>query len=349
MHTLFRLGFFLFLISGEAHAVATGTGLKLSGAADILGTFGAKDQTSYPSKLEARETEFSLYGPLDHGFDGLLSFAAHQEGGEYHLELHEAYLSSSKLVQNLRIKGGKYFLGVGRLNQIHRHDWPFTAAPKAHKEFFAEEAAGDTGLEGTYLFPFLPIPSELTLGAASGWTYGHAHSAGQKPIQPTHYARWANFFSLGENGGLQTGFNYLGRRSRDAGDMRIFGLDLTAKFREDSKVKWLLQSEIYGRNLRPLGGELERAFGGYFYVQRHIYGAAEFGVRFDGYTVDTSPVKNLDYSFVPTLTYRHSEFVLFRGSYQWDLEKRDHSDKISNRVAQVQAVFLLGDHPVHDF
>lgn len=337
------------LYAPDALALAEGTGLKFNAAADLTGSFDAKNETRYPRRLDLREAEFGVYGPIDHGFDGNLSFAAHNESGEYHLEVHEAYLASSTLLPNVRLKAGKFFLGVGRLNQFHRHDWPFITAPKAHELYFAEEAASDTGLQANALLPFLPIYTELTLGLTNGWTYGHSHNQGAKPTQPTHYARLGNFYSVGENGGLQTGFNYLGRHSRSDGEMRLFGLDLTAKWKEGAILTWLVQSELYGRNLRAPGAGLERSFGGYLYGQRHAFGGLYGGLRLDGYTVATSPERNLDYSVAPLLVYRHSEFAQFKASYQWDFEKRGHKDSIADHVLLVQAVFLLGDHPTHDF
>jgi hypothetical protein len=333
----------------SAFGLSEGTGLKFSAAVDLLGQFGAKDQVAYPRRFEPREAEFGVYGPIDHRFDGALFFAAHNEKGVYNLELHEAYLASGKLVQNLRLKAGKFFLGVGRLNQLHRHDWPFVNAPKAHRTFFDEEAVADSGVEASYLLGFLPIFTELTAGLTSGWTYGHEHNQGSRPIQPIHTFRAANFFPLGETGGLQTGLNYLGHHHRQDGRRRIFGLDLVAKWQKGAVTTWLLQSEIYRRNLRPPGAALEQALGGYLYLQRHLKGALFGGLRIDGYTLQSSPEKNLDYSLVPTLTYRHSEFALFRTAFQWDFEHRDHRRSKVNQVAQVQAVFFLGDHPSHDF
>lgn len=336
-------------ISALAADVSPGTGLKLNAAADTVGFTGAKNQTQIPKKISVREAEFSIYGPLDHGFDGMLSFAAHDESGVYNLELHEAYLSSSKLVDRLRVKAGKFFLGVGRLNQYHRHDWPFITTPKVQKEFFDEEAVADTGLEGTYLLPILPYASELTIGATNGWTFGHTHSAGSRPSQPTHYTRWMHFLSFGETVGLQVAGNYLGRRSRADGSLQLFGADITLKFDDTWNRKWLLQSEVWGKNLRPVRGDLERTWAAYLYLQRQIFDKIYFGSRVDGFSIDTTSEKNLDYSVNPVLTYKHSEFVSFRAGYQWDFELRGHKDSLANRVAMFQVVFILGDHPAHDF
>lgn len=340
---------FSLIVSASSFALAEGTGLKFSAAGDLVGSFDSKDQTKNPRKFDAREAEIGVYGPIDHGFDGAVFFAAHNEGGEMNLELHEGYLATSKLIPNTRLKAGKFFLGVGRLNQIHRHDWPFISTPKAHETYFAEEAASDTGAQANVLLPFMPIFTEIALGVTSGWTYGHSHNQGAKPVQPTHYLRLQNFFPLGDTGGLQTGLNYLGRTSRTDGKMQLYGLDLAAKWREGSIVKWLIQTEVYGRNLRLPAGTLERTYGGYLYAQRNITGPVDFGLRFDGYTVDTSPEKNLDYSLVPNLVYRHSEFARFTASYQWDFEKREHKNSQADHVLQAQLVFLLGDHPSHDF
>jgi hypothetical protein len=332
-----------------AFSLAEGTGLKFSGAVDLTGTIDSKNQTKYPKRFDVREAEFGIYGPIDHGFDGALFFAAHNEGGQYNVEVHEAYLASSSLIPSTRLKAGKFFLGVGRLNQIHRHDWPFISPPKAHETYFDEEAAADTGAQANVVFPFLPIYTELGLGVTNGWTFGHSHVQGVKPIQPTHYARLANFFPLGESGGLQTGLNYLGRNARNDGQMKLFGVDLVAKWREGSVLTWLLQSELWGRNLRPVGGTLERSFGGYLYGQRHLFGPLYLGLRLDGYSIDTSPQRNLDYSLISNLVYRHSEFLNFKLAYQLDYEKRAHKDSQVNRALQVQAAFLFGDHPTHEF
>lgn len=337
------------LYAPRAHAVAENTGLRLSAAADLVGSFFAKDEAAYPRRFDLREAEFGVYGPIDHGFDGALFFAAHNEAGKYSLEVHEAYLASSRLIPNVRLKAGKFFLGVGRLNQFHRHDWPFITPPNSHATYFDEEAAADTGAQANIVFPFLPVYTDLTLGLTNGWTFGHSHVQGNKPFQPTHYARIGNFFSVGETGGLQTGLNYLGRNARQEGRLQLFGLDVAGKWREAGQLRWLVQSELWGRNQRPLSGVLERSYGGYFYGQRQVKGPVHFGLRLDGYTIDTSPVRNLDYSLVGNLVYQHSEFAQFKAAYQTDWEKRDHRDSQVNRVVQLQAVFLLGDHPAHDF
>ena len=265
--------FFLSFRAPAAFALGENTGLKLNAVGDLTGQFGARDEAAYPTIFTVREAELSVYGPLDHNFDGAAIFAAHRENGEPVFEVHELYLSSNKLLPQLRVKAGYFFLGVGRINSMHRHDWPFFNAPKYHATFFDEEAAADSGVEAAYLFSSLPVFTELTLGLTSGWTFGHSHDQGEKPLQPTHYARLGNFFPLGETGGLYTGLNYLGHVNRADGSRQIYGLDLTAKWQEAGVTRWLLQSEIFGRTLKPRGADTsERALGGYLYAQRQVSG-----------------------------------------------------------------------------
>src|SRR5688572_19895389 len=183
----------LILLSGAVHA-EDGTGLRLSASVDTVANFNLGNAA--PHNIIPRGAEIALYGPADHLFDGTLSFAAH--GNEDHgVELHEAWIGSTKMIPRSRFRLGQYFLGVGRLNQFHQHDWPFISAPQVHQTFFAFEGVFDTGLEYSYLLP-LPFFLELTAGLTQGYTWGHSHArASARPPQvATHYARLVTFAKL---------------------------------------------------------------------------------------------------------------------------------------------------------
>lgn len=323
-------------------------GLKTSVAVDTVGQYGLNSGTSASDRLDVREAELLLYAPADHLFDGQLNIAAHTEAGVMRLEIHEAYIGSSKLVARSRFRLGHFFLGVGRLNQIHRHDWPFITPPKYHRVFFADEAAQDTGLEYTYLLPtsfFL----ELTAGLTSGFTFGHDHTGGSKPKVPTHYLRAVTYASLPWDGGVQIGANYVSRT--DSGDTKntLIGFDLAAKWREAQVLKCLIQSEAWFQTLGT-----QTSWGMYLYPEFHLGGNFFLGTRFDYYTI--SNLKDgggFDYangtlSLVPTLTYRNSEFALFRLAFTQSFEQSGSTIQ-SNKIAELQAVFFLGAHPAHDF
>ncbi|MBO9668062.1 MAG: hypothetical protein J7501_14775, partial [Bdellovibrio sp.] len=186
--------------------------LNFSAAIDATGPINLDDSSE--NKFGIRSAEFMMYAAVDPTFDAMINFAAHNEDGEYKAELHEGYISSSKLIPDLRFKLGTFFLGVGRLNQFHQHDWPFISAPKVQSTFFADEGVHDTGLEFTYL---LPTDSywDITLGVTNGYQFGEDDPQ-EKPDAPTHYIRPSTFIDFGDNGALAIGFNYLSRTDYQA-------------------------------------------------------------------------------------------------------------------------------------
>lgn len=334
------------------------TGLQYSIAADVVGKLGAKHMPNPPAdrdRLFAREAELVFYGPIDHKFDGLVSAAAHFETGQNFFEIHEAYVGSTKFLPRSRFKLGQYFLGVGRLNHVHRHDWPFTSAPRVHETFFASEAAIDSGLEYGYLPP-LPFYLDLNVGVTSGHTFGHTHTAGKRPLTPTHYARLATYADLWDQAGMEIGLNYLGRKSDARLESRLYGFDFLAKAREGKTVRWLLQHESWLRHERNAARVLEKKLGTYTFPQYGFSPEFLFGVRFDSFShlnktnaLTQQREKNVYWTVVPTATYKPSEFSTFRLSYS-NTVYRELSETLStDHLIELQATFILGAHPAHEF
>jgi len=350
--SLMRLFFVVAAISfGAAHADSGGVQTSIS--VDIVGnTFARKDDPA--TKLSVREAEVFFFAPIDPTFDGVLGIAAHQEGGTALFEIHEATIGSTKLIPWSRFRVGQFFLGVGKLNSTHRHDWPFTSAPRVHREFFGEEGVDDTGIEYSILPP-LPVSLDLTLGVANGWKFGHAHNAGEKPKTPTHYARLVNFVELPWNGGLQTGLNYLGRTDSQRTRTSLAGLDVTAKWREGKTVPLFFQGELWHRTLATTGADASKSLGFYAFPQANLFEGLDVGVRYDGYTALTledavgRKVKNYVESYAPTLSWKPSEFSMFRIAYQWDIERSKANTGVTSSFLQAQTTFILGAHPAHDF
>lgn len=331
-----------------------GTGLKISAAVDMVGDYKAQKSSQAEDSFYVREAELMLAAPIDPTFNGLISLSAHREGAESVAALHEAYISSSTLIPRSNIRLGQYFLGVGRLNRFHRHEWPFIFAPKVQTEFFSEEGALDSGLEYSYLVP-LPFFLEATVGVTNGWTYGHSHDAGEKPKKPTHYGRVATYFGLGSGGGAEAGLNYLSRTSADGERMSLSGLDFTAKWREAGVLNYLLQGELWQRVKSPENGTSERTLGAYVMPQYAFNSQFFLGVLADYYTIQSlkdargQKLSNAYSSLTPTFSYKASEFSTLRLAYQFAKESQKAQDDISDQRLQLQATFLIGAHPAHDF
>ena len=350
-HVVFLLVGFFYLQGARAQE---GTGLNISASTDMVGTFGA----DVSNRLNLREAEFMLYAPIDHYFDGTISFAAHNEGGNLFPELHGAFLESSKLIPRSRFRVGQFFLNFGRLQQYHRHDWPFVSAPKYHEVFFGEEGVLDTGVEYSYLFP-TPFVLDLTLGITNGWVFGHAHgeaNPANKALFPTHYAKLSTYLDLPGNGGVQTGVNYIGRRDNSSTGFLTLGFDLVAKWREEKHIAFLLQAEFWYRSERPQGLDQDNRFGFYIYPEYYLGEQFFAGLRIDYYSkrsrrdpFTNDALSDYEVALVPTFTWMPSEFSKVRASYT--ASKRYEIDRFTTTASYVelQAIFILGAHPAHDF
>lgn len=331
-----------------------GSGMKTSASVDATGSFKLNKASQASDRFDLREAELMVYGPVDYLFDGMLSLAAHREDGVSLFEIHEAYLASSKWIPRTTLKVGQYFLGLGRLNQVHRHEWPFISAPKIHAKLFGEEDVLDSGAEISYLFP-LPFFLDLTFGLSNGWTYGHAHSEGEKPVKPTHYLRVGSYLSLPGGGGAKTGLNYLNRKDAFNEETWLYGFDWVAKWRKGQTLLYLLQAEIWQRTLKPKSGNNEKVIGAYLLSQMAISSTLSFGLRLDSYSIlslkDASgqSLANREMSYVPTLSYKPSEFSSLRLAYCITEKTQAGLASTSMQSLEFQTTFTLGAHPAHDF
>jgi hypothetical protein len=329
------------------------TGLKTSVAVDLVGEFAGNSESEAVDQFLPRSIDLMLYAPIDHLFDGTLSVAAHQEDGAALVELHESYVSSDRLIPGLKFRLGQFFLGIGRLNRYHQHEWPFVSTPIVQSRFFDKEGLIDSGLEVSYLLP-LPFYLDLTVGATNGFVYGHSHDAGEKPKTPTQYLHLLSFVEF-DGFDLQPGLSLLNRQAADGSKLGLTGLDLTGKNRAGKILRFLWQSEIWQRIFEPKDGKQEISTGAYLYPQYGFDSGAEFGIRFDYLTVNTKKdatgkkVANSESALVPTLGYRPSEFSLWRLAYRMEKIESEGSDSIENQVLEVQATYILGAHPAHDF
>lgn len=326
--------------------------VQTAAAIDIVGPFNF--ESSEENKLDIRSAEFTFFAPLDPTFDAKLTFAAHNEDGEFKAEVHEAFVSSSKLIPSSRFKVGKFFLGVGRLNQFHQHDWPFVSAPRVQEEFFSDEGITDSGAEYSVL---LPTDSywDITLGVTNGYTWGHTEDPPTKPQVPTHYIHPVNFVDFGEAGALQWGMNYLGRTDSVGIKTQLYGLDFTFKKMTAKTLDLLVQSEIWYRNMNSDETARSEDVGAYIYPQMALNERLFAGLRLDLFTElarndeNGEAQDNFNYVFVPTLTYKNSEFTYFRLAYSYNVQTyQGQSDEI-NQMIEVQLVGILGAHPAHSF
>ncbi|PIK13630.1 hypothetical protein [Halobacteriovorax sp. JY17] len=353
---MFKFISVLLLLSSNAFSADNG-GLKISAAADMLYEQGINKSSSAKEKLEMRSAEITLYSPIDHNFNGVISIAAHNHEGKNQFELHELYVENTSFIPRSTLKVGKFFLGIGRLNRFHRHDWLFTSAPKVNEEFFGEEAAFDSGIEYNYLLPTEAI-FNLTLGVTIGDDFNHEHDhheddAGhdeesEKAKYPTHYLRFSHFKEFSTTKGMETGLNLLRKKNAHGEEQTLLGLDYILKNRVGKVNTFVLQSEVWFRESEEEGVKTEE-LGGYIFNDYSILESSSIGFRVDVLKNLTSTTDQLDYGTTGQYTFNSSEFSKIRASLSHTFSRHDGSTLNKDTKAMLQVVFILGSHPAHVF
>lgn len=344
--------------------------------ADIVGASG-NDDAGLKGGFYVREFEISANSQIDQTFEGVLTLSYHNEieSEDEHFEIHEAFLISNKIFDQTVVKFGKFFLGFGRLNRFHRHDWVFTDAPMIQKAFFGNEGAKDTGLELKHNLPSLN--STLTFGLTGGQEFRHtnhdhnSNSSSENHKEagkgPTAYLRWAYFKEFSTQEGFELGFNALTRIDEESVNYKYGGLDFTYKERAGKVVKNLLQSEIWYNNETHTEDDEDENFnsvGAYIYYERGIDQHHAFGLRADYFKPDEGLHEHQEASghnhgidglevhkeyraVSASYIYTNSEFTRFRFTTEYlnGIEAEDDVDSAVRAFAQI--VFSIGAHPAH--
>jgi len=111
------------------------------------------------------ESELTLSANIDHLFYGAVTLAV---SGENTISAEEAFLQTTALPAGLKLKAGRFFAGLGYLNQQHAHNWDFIDAPLAQQAFLG----GRLQQEGVQARWVLPLERYVELGLELGNSNG---------------------------------------------------------------------------------------------------------------------------------------------------------------------------------
>jgi hypothetical protein len=109
------------------------------------------------------ESELTLSANVDPYFFGNVTAAIDSDG---EIGIEEAYFRTTALRHGLTMKGGRFFSGVGYLNEIHAHAWDFIDQPLVYQAFLDGQLEQD-GLQVKWLAPTV-LFVELGLEGANG-------------------------------------------------------------------------------------------------------------------------------------------------------------------------------------
>lgn len=110
------------------------------------------------------ESEITVSANIDSLAFGSLTFALSPEET---VEVEEGYVQTTALPAGLTLKAGRFYAGLGYLNEHHAHTWDFVDAPLTHQAFFGGQFKQD-GVQAKWLLPtdqFIELSAELGRGA----------------------------------------------------------------------------------------------------------------------------------------------------------------------------------------
>ena len=111
------------------------------------------------------ESELNIAANIDPYFRGNLTVSLSPDNS---VEVEEAYFQTLGLSHGLTLKGGRFFSGIGYLNEIHQHAWDFVDAPLAYQVFLGTGPRGNYSDDGLQLKWIAPTDLFIELGAEAG-------------------------------------------------------------------------------------------------------------------------------------------------------------------------------------
>jgi hypothetical protein len=315
------------------------------------------------SGLNIGETEINLKASVDDKFLGNLTFALAAEDGEVEIELEEAFIQTLSLPTGFTMTAGRFFSGIGYLNNFHSHADDFSDRPLPYQSFLANQLKDD-GVQLRWLAPssqFLEFGVEVFRGSAFPASGAAREGKGT----------YAAFVHLGDDVGVshswQAGISTLKakveNRADDSGNLFSGDSDLSMV---DLVWKWAPQGNRTVTNFKIMGEyfwrEEEGSYGALPYRGDqsgwYLQGVYQFtpgwsvGYRYDVLDADNRGVSGTlldDMDARPErntlmLQWANSEFGRFRLQYTKDESGLDSDDQI-----RLEYTHAFGAHGGHQF
>ena len=328
------------------------------------------------------ESEMGISANIDPQFRGVATLALDPAGG---VSVENAFVQTTALGDGFNLKFGRFFSGLGYLNEVHAHAWDFVDQPLVYAALW-ENQLGEDGVQFKWLAPtetFVELGAEVGKGRGfpgsdrakngSGAGVVFAHIGGDIGIEQS----WRAGASLHRTRAVD-------RKSADvpdlngnpvtnlfSGDSNTAGLDFVWKYAPNGNIRerYLKVQGEYFR--RKESGDLTYDTAGAnstdtfsvtqsgFYLQSvyQFMPRWRIGARYDRLDSGVAQVGALnagnvisDYAFTPTRTtlmldYSPSEFSRLRVQLANDQSRQGLADT----QFFVQYIMNLGAHGAHSY
>ncbi|MGE5241378.1 MAG: hypothetical protein ACM3NI_07005, partial [Bacteroidota bacterium] len=179
------------------------------------------------------ESELGIYANVDPYFYGGLNYAMHPDNTA---SVEEAFIQTLALSNGFTVKAGRFFSGIGYLNEQHAHVWDFVDAPLAYQAFLGTQF-GDDAVQVRWLAPtdtFLEIGAELGRGRPFPGSDRNKNGSGAGTL----FAHVGG--DVGASSSWRAGLSTLqtAPKNREFTDTNIAGTDVAKSFSGDSHL-WI--------------------------------------------------------------------------------------------------------------
>jgi hypothetical protein len=127
--------------------------------------------------LTLDETELTASANVDQLFYAQTTFSVQDQAqGGSEISIEEAYVDPTALPAGFGGRFGRFYSGIGYLNQVHSHAWDFHDAPLAYRAFLGTQY-GDDGVRVTWTAPtdlYVMFGAETLAG--NNFPAGESHS-----------------------------------------------------------------------------------------------------------------------------------------------------------------------------
>jgi hypothetical protein len=210
------------------------------------------------------ESELGIAANIDPDFRGGATLALDAEGT---FSVENAFVQSTSLGNGLNLKLGRFFSGLGYLNEVHAHAWDFVDQPLVYGTFWNNQL-GEDGLQFKWLAPlnlFVELGGEMGKGRGfpgtdtpkngSGMGVLFAHIGDDIGVEQS----WRMGFSLhqtqrvkAESANVPDSLGNL-LTNQFSGDSRTAGLDFIWKYSPNGNIReryLKVQGEYFRRDER---------------------------------------------------------------------------------------------------
>ncbi len=323
------------------------------------------------------ESELAIYSNIDPDWYGMFTFSMHGDGTA---DVENAFVQTTGLGNGLTVKAGRFFSGIGYLNEQHSHTWDFVDMPLAYEVFLGSQLKDD-GVQVRWV-----APTDTFTELGGEWMNGSNFPAGGSGNNGRGaYSAFIHFGGdVGYSNSWGAGLSYLGTKSVDRTTCTDAGCTISNhldSFTGNTKLliadfiwKWAPNGNIYDQNLKfqaeylqnrndgqftPAGAAAALPYSGTangWYVQaayQFVHGwrvglrhgqlhADNPGAAFANTTLDTKGHTPTRDSIM--VDYTNSEFSRIRLQFN-----HDNAGPVTDNQWYVQYIMSLGAHPAHIF